>query len=269
MTTPTPDHGLCLPDHLSEEHCHLLREVAARNAADHGDDLVAMVLSGSAGRDMTTPRSDLDVYIVLTDEGMGRRVTTHSEVVDEIPVSVSELDDVPSFGTEGWYSRWSFAWAPVLMDRSSGRVPDAVRRHATVDATEAESILIEHDRLDGWLNYAYRALKNDRDGRALERRLDAAESVPWLLDVIFSLAGRVRPYHKYLPWELRTHPLPGWDAEALLRLVVSTLDGDPAAIRTTFSKVESLCSLFDSQRPNPVLQPVIDAWGRELEILRA
>ena len=260
---------LDLPDHLSSEHRWLLHEVAARNVAEHRDDLVAMVLSGSAGRGLATERSDVDIYVVLTDAGMGHRVTAHSEAVDEVPVSLSELDEVPAFGSAGWWFRWSFAWAPVLMDRSAGRVPVAIRRQATVDATEAESILVEHDRLDGWLNYAYRALKNDRDGRTLERRLDAAESVPWLLDVIFSLAGRVRPYQKYLPWELRTHPLPDWDGRELLGLLAATLDGDPVAIRTTFAKVQSLCFAFDSRRPEPVLQPVIDGWGDELQVLRA
>lgn len=267
MTAPDP--VLCFPDHLSAEHRRLLEEVAARNLADHGDDLVAMVLSGSAGRAMSTPRSDVDVYVVLTDQGIHRRGTSRSELVDEIPVSTAELDEVPVFGTEGWYSRWSFAWAPVLLDRSAGRVAAAVRRQAVVDATEAESVLLEHDRLDGWVNYAYRALKNDRDGRVLERRLDAAESVPWLLDVVFTLAGRVRPYHTYLPWELRTHPLPGWDAAELLGLVTATLDGDPDALRATFAAVEPLCRDFDSRRPSPVLQPVIDGWGRDLEIFRA
>ena len=110
-------------------------------------------------------------------------------------------DQIPPFGTNGWYFRWSFAWAPVLLDRTGGRLQIALHRQATVTTVEAESILVEHDRLDGWLNYAYRALKSDRDGRAPEARLDAAESVPWLLDVIFTLAGRVRPYHKYLPWD--------------------------------------------------------------------
>ena len=85
------------------------------------------------------------------------------------------------------YFRWSFAWAPVLLDRTGGRLQIALHRQATVTSVEAESILVEHDRLDGWLNYAYRALKSDRDGRALEARLDAAESVPWLLDVISPL----------------------------------------------------------------------------------
>lgn len=119
--------------------------------------------------------------------------------------------------------RWSFAWAPVLLDRTEGRLQSALRQQATVTTDEAKSILVEHDRLDGWLNSAYRALKNDRDGRALELRLDAAESMPWLLDVTFTLAGRVRPYHKYLPWELRQHPLPHWHAEELL----NHSDSDP------------------------------------------
>ena len=57
------------------------------------------------------------------------------------------------------YFRWSFAWAPVLLDRTGGRLQIALHRQATVTSVEAESILVEHDRLDGWLNYAYRALR--------------------------------------------------------------------------------------------------------------
>ena len=135
-------------------------------------------------------------------------------------------------------------------------------------ADEAEAILVGHDRLDGWLNYAYRALKNDRDGHVFEARLDAAESVPWLLDVVFTLAGRVRPYNKYLPWELREHPLPDWHVGELLALLEATLDGDPAAIRTTFQRIELLCAAFDDQRREPVLARVIDDWGDELQLLR-
>ncbi|MFG1993603.1 hypothetical protein ACGFJ7_26850 [Actinoplanes sp. NPDC048988] len=130
------------------------------------------------------------------------------------------------------------------------------------------SILVEHDRFDGWLNFAYRALKNDRDGRSLERRLDAAESMPWLLDVIFTLEGRVRPYNKYLPWELRRHPLTRWPGEKLLPLLTATLAGDPAAIRAAFQRVEESCAAFDSRLTVPVLTPVIESWGDELRILR-
>lgn len=270
MVTTVTSHDVALdfPTDLSPDRRRVVLDVAARNAAEHREHLVGLILSGSAGRGMTTERSDVDLYVVLTDDGMEQRATVHSPAVDEIPVSLSELEEVPVFGSEGWWFRWSFAWAPVLLDRTEGQLPAALHRLATVDADEAESILVEHDRLDGWLNYAYRALKNDRDGRVVERRLDAAESMPWLLDVIFSLAGRVRPYHKYLPWELRTHPLPDWDGDELLRLIESILDGDPDAIRATFERIEPLCSAFDRQRPKPVLKPIIDAWGDELHLLR-
>lgn len=171
---------------------------------------------------------------------------------------------MPPFGSEGWWYRWSFAWAPVLIDRTDGRLDEFLLRQATVTEVEAEAILIAHDRLDGWINYAYRALKSDRDGHSVERRLDAAESVPWLLDTIFTLGGRVRPYHKYLPWELREHPLPDWEPDELLRLLNATLDGDPSAIRETFTRVESACAAFDSARPKPLLHSGHRALGRRV-----
>jgi hypothetical protein len=257
-----------IPPDLSPEQRNLLTALACRNDSDHGAHLLGLVLSGSAGRGVATDRSDLDVYVVLADTGMHGRQTSRSAAVDEIPVTISSLERIPAFGTKGWWFRWSFAWAPVLLDRTEGRVASALRRQATVTTGEAESILVENDRLDGWLNYAYRALKNDRDGRALECRLDAAESMPWLLDVIFTLAGRVRPYHKYLPWELRQHPLPDWPAEQLLALLTATLDGDPSAIRATFARVEMLCAAFDSERARPLLTPIINEWADELQLLR-
>ena len=56
-----------------------------------------------------------------------------------------------------------------------------MRGQATLTVDEQRHVLTAGDRLDGWINFAYRALKSDRDGRPLETRLDAAESVPWLI----------------------------------------------------------------------------------------
>ena len=60
---------------------------------------------------------------------------------------------------------------------------------------------------------------------------DAVESLPWLLDVVFALAGRLRPYTTYLPWELREHAfaVPEWSADAFPPEVERILAGDPAA----------------------------------------
>lgn len=260
---------LDLPNQLTPEQRDLVVSLAKRNQADHGDGLLGLVLSGSAARGMATERSDLDIYVVLTDEAARDRTTTRTPAVDEIPLALSELEDISPFGTEGWWFRWAFAWTPTLLDRTGGRIPEACHRQATLSDSEAEAVLLEHDRLDGWVNYAYRALKSDRDHRPLERRLDAAESMPWLLDVVFALEGRVRPYHKYVPWELRTHPLRDWPADVLLSLLVRTLDGDPAAIRETFTRVQAGCAAFDSARGHHRTGSMIESWGDELELFRA
>ena len=251
---------LTFPSHLSAERRELVVSVAERVDRQHGDNFLGLVLSGSAGRGLATERSDVDVLVVL-DSVPEDYVTSKSPTIDEVPTALSELEELPTFGTDGWWYRWSCAWAPVLLDRTGGVLAEAVRRQALVSPEEADEILIEHDRLDGWLNYAYRALKSDRDGRALESRLDAVESVPWLLDTIFTLAGRVRPYHKYLPWELREHPVEGWPAEVLLPLLTRTLDGDPAAIRETFGRVVADCGRYDARRGHTKTRDMVDGWG--------
>jgi len=231
--------------------------------------IVGLVLSGSAARGMATERSDVDIYVVRDDdEGREKRATT---AIDEIPISLAELERVHRYATGDWYLRWSFAYAQVLRDETGGRVTEAVRRQATVDDDEQRWVLVDQDRLDGYVNFVYRALKSHRDGRLLEARLDAAESLPWLLDVVFALAGRLRPYHKYLPWELREHPLacPAWSAATFLPELELMLAGDPAALRRTFAVVDREVRAWDAAHATTVCGDLVDEWASELEILRS
>jgi hypothetical protein len=260
--------ALEFPAHLDESARRLIEELARRNTRDHGEGFVGLILSGSAGRHFTTDHSDLDVYVVLTDAAAADRTVTRSSAVDEIPTSLSALETAAPYGTNDWWNRWSFAWTPVLFDGTDGRVQAAALRQATLTPEEQQAILLPHDRLDGWINFAYRALKSDRDGRSAERRLDAVESVAWLLDVIFTLAGRVRPYNKYLLWELREHPLADWPGQSLPSLLDRTIDGDPAAIRETFQRVEIACHAYDAHHGDDQLKRMIDSWGSELELFR-
>ena len=245
---------------------------AARAALDElvaRDDptIVGLVLSGSAARgDMATDRSDVDVYVIRDDDV--ERETLHSPAIDEIYWSVADLEQVDRYGTGGWYFRWSFAHAQVLRDETGGRVTAAVRRQATVDDDEQRWVLVDQDRLDGYVNFAYRSLKNARDGRLLEARLDAVESLPWLLDVVFALAGRLRPYNKYLPWELREHPLavPEWSAAAFLPELELILAGDPAAQRRTFAVVDREVRAWDAAHGTTVCGDLVDEWSDELAL---
>ena len=232
-------------------------------------DVLGVVLSGSAARGMATERSDVDVYVVLTPAGAAGRTSRKTRYVDEVPMTLEELEELPPLGTDDWWSRWSFAWAQVLLDRTDGRLTRAVEVQARLTGREQESVLV--DRLDGYVNFVFRALKADCDGRPLERRLDAAESLTWWLDTVFALAGRVRPYMKYLPWELREHPLgvPEWEAERLLPLVERVLDGDPVALREGYATVERECRTWDARHGGALLGDTLDGWGDQLTLLRA
>jgi predicted nucleotidyltransferase len=231
--------------------------------------IVGIVLTGSAARGMATEHSDVDV-IVVRDEAESAREVKRSSAIDEIPMTLTELEALKAIGSDGAWDRWSFAWAQVLLDSSGGRVSAAVHRQATLSDQEIRDLLIGRSRLDEYINFTYRALKSHRDGRTEAARLDSAESVASMLDVVFALSGRVRPYNKYLAWELRDHPLSGadWQDGRLLRLVNGLLDGNEAAVRELFLEVERECRTYDQTSGQSVTSVVIDAWGEELRLLR-
>lgn len=232
-------------------------------------DVLAVFLSGSAARGLANEHSDADVYVVVTEEAAARRATVKGPALDEIMVTLAQLENPGKLGTDAWWYRWSFAWVRVLRDDTGGRLERALDAQAKLVGEEQIEVLV--DRVDGFINFAFRALKAERDGRRLETRLDAAESVPWWLDTLFALAGRVRPYNKYLAWELETHPvaLPGCSADDLLPLVERMLDGDSSAVREAFAVVETAARAFDERRSESRLADVIDGWGEgQLDLLR-
>jgi predicted nucleotidyltransferase len=193
---------------LSKGAHQALEDLTSRAQSD--PTIIAVILTGSAARGMATQHSDVDVIVIRDeDESTLAREVTHSPAIDEIPKTLKELQHIKPIGSDGAWERWSFAWAKILYDTSGGRVQDAVRRQATLSEKEIEDFLIGRSRLDEYINFTYRALKSYRDGRPQAARLDSAESVASLLDILFALSGRVRPYNKYLAWEIDEHPLIG------------------------------------------------------------
>jgi hypothetical protein len=80
--------------------------------------------------------------------------------------------------------------------------------------------------------------KNARAGLEPASLLDAQESIPYYLRFVFAVHGRVRPYNKWLEWELREHPLPvGVD---LTRLEHIARTGDLGEQQALFRDTETL-----------------------------
>ncbi|GAA4202705.1 hypothetical protein [Actinocatenispora rupis] len=234
---------------------------AVRRRAESDPTVVGLLLTGSAARTgMATEHSDVDVYVVVAEPSPAWR-TVHSPAIDVAVLTLDAVRSIPDDPTD-WWGRYSYADARILLDRTDGELPALVRRQTTLTDAEVRRVLITY--LDGWLNFAYRSLKSHRDGRPFEATLDAVESLPWVLPVVFALHHRVRPYNKYLRWELARRPLDGgWiDGDTLVGLVERIVrDGDPGAQRALYALVEP-------QARRAGFGDVVDAWGAELSLFR-
>jgi predicted nucleotidyltransferase len=220
-----------------------LMERAANDA-----DVRGVILTGSHARGMATAHSDYDVIVVIDAPTDAWRETTRTEVIDEIIYTVAELAD-----TSPTWQRYAFRGARVLLDRLDGGIADLARAQAT--PTEPEARAWAAECLDAYINQAYRTLKSRRDGRAVEARLDEMETAGWFLATLFPLYGRLRPYNKYVRWELATYPLgPPWDAETLPERVAA----DPVGL---FADIEAIAR----DRGHGA---IVDAWAGELAVFR-
>lgn len=105
------------------------------------------------------------------------------------------------------------------------------------------------------LDQLYRSVKSRRDGFTDAALLDEMESTPWLLETVFALHGRLRPYNKYLRWELENFPLPDSWNTALMP------DRVGAAALRLFPAVENLARQHGHA-------DVLDSWGSDIELIR-
>ena len=214
--------------------------------AREDENVVGVVVFGSRGKGaFVTEQSDWDVFVVV-HEVRGDRPLRHGDVLETVEVTLDQLRNMPD------WNRYALTWLRPQLDKT-GEVADAVREATTVDpATAAEP-------LDGYVNLYYRSAKNARLGLELAALLDAQESIPYYLEFVFTVHGRIRPYNKWLEWELEHHPLP---VEVdLARLERITQTGAPDDQRSLFRETETLARSLGHGA-------TIDGWEPDVAFLR-
>jgi len=221
----------------------VLEPIVERARSD--DNVIGVVHSGSRGRGMyVTERSDWDAFVVVR-ELRGEYPSQHGDRIEISEITLARLVDPPD------WARPALLWLEPQLDKT-GEVAEALRVATTVDPATAG------EPLDGYVNMLYRSLKNARVGLELASLLDAQESIPWFLQFVFTVHGPVRPYNKWLSWELEEHPLPWNDLPRLERIART---GDLAEQQALFRDAESLAR-------ERGLGAVIDSWEPDVALLR-
>jgi len=227
--------------------------------------VVGAVLTGSRGRAaFVRVDSDWDVRIFVDDTPSAREryTTRHGSVVEAVVLPLRALEDLADPTSAAAWDRYSYVHATVVVDRTGGTFEEAISRMETL--SDAGARWIASTALDGYINSYVRSLKNDRAGLAVESHLDAGESLSPLLTTLFAIHGRVRPFNKFLGWELEHHPLPeGWTASRLLPRL--------AAIQS-IGAVRDQAALFrdvESRARDVGYGDVVDSWEPDVPWLRS
>ncbi|MEV3861676.1 hypothetical protein AB0J38_46165 [Streptomyces sp. NPDC050095] len=228
----------------------------ARAATDPA--VLGLVLKGSHAHDgMATEHSDRDVYVIVSEGADAGLLDLDGHRSAEVDVVVTTVDD---FRRLGGYERYALARARIVIDRLDGELAEIIAAKGRLDSDEA--FRAAAGWLDAYANSLYRSVKNTRDGHLLAARLDAADSVGFLLELLFTLDRRPRPYNKYLEWELERFALPGWETGMLLGSIGRIAGtGDVDLQRRLFARVEAAARKAGHA-------PTLDAWGEDLLLMR-
>ncbi|MES1248870.1 MAG: hypothetical protein ABUS54_14480 [Actinomycetota bacterium] len=217
-----------------------------RARAEADDNVIGVVHSGSRGRGaFVSEESDWDFFVVVR-ELRGEYPSLHGDPVEYSEITIDRLAAPPE------WARPALLSVDLLLDKT-GEVSVAIAAATTVDPATAG------EPLDGYVNQYYRSAKNARAGLELAALLDAQASIPYWLDFVFAVHGRIRPYNKWLEWELERHPLPVEVDLALLRRVATT--GDLGAQQALFRSTEELARAAGHGE-------TIEGWAPDLAWLR-
>jgi len=194
-----------MKENLEEKYNSLLEECRAN------ENILGFFFGGSRGKDKNfiTKDSDMDVYIVISDNAskeLKKKLESYeSEKFQIVAVmSFTEFKDYGNWEGDRSWDRYNFAHNKAIIDKTGdiqklmdekGKLPLEIQKKVVSDA------------LGGYFNQVYRSAKYTRDGEKFSAYLDASESMPLLMTLLYALEGRLRPYNKYFEWELHNHPL--------------------------------------------------------------
>jgi predicted nucleotidyltransferase len=208
-------------------------------------NVLAFWLSGSRGKGMVTRYSDYDFTIIVKDEAKKEYEKKYvKEFRDpEFDIAVRTIDELKKhavFGTDLAWDRYNYAYIKVLSDKT-GKIQKIINEKTIVSKEEADQLIKEG--LDNFINQVYRAAKCKRDRKPATSHLEMAEAIPCFLDCIFALEKRIKPYYKYLEWDLKLHPLKKlpWNEKQLIKLLMKILkDGDEKTLLELFTKTRPI-----------------------------
>jgi hypothetical protein len=240
----------------------VLQALIAEASAD--PDVIGLVLTGSRAIGAIGPDSDYDVVFVVTDEAMARYSATQAMPARGTtvtpPVSTKDMwNEAPStlhFDIVHPDMRPTWAEARILYD-PTGETERIFVPFRRMTAEQARTTVAA--RYDDYLNGFFRSLKCWRRGNELGARMEAAQTADILVNLLFALECRWRPYSSRLIFHLHHLAGQGWgEGELQIFLLDLITTGDPTRQQILMRRVAPLLH-------ERGFGPVYDAWEGQID----
>ena len=227
--------------------------------AKRDENIIGFILGAGRGKGFATEHSDYDVIVVVPDSNLLEYKKKYeepyysTEVIEIHVYSLSEFKQYAVWGSSDDAHRYNFTHLKAVIDRT-GEVQKMIDEKGVLPPDKIKEFV--SGELDKYINLYYRSVKNHRDKNIVASHLDAAESMCSLLVIVFGIEGRLRPYNKFLEWELVKHPLQllPWKANVFLsKLQTIVTTGD------VVTQKELLYTVFELFRQHGYGK-VIDGW---------
>ncbi len=231
--------------------------------------VLGVILAGSYAKGFQTPKSDIDVYVIVSDESddttmsnLKNDIEESSEgVIDLSPQGVQTISNLETYATVGsnlWWDRYNLLHSIIEIDKTNGALERILSAKKILTEQERNDTLQEH--LGPYINMTYRATASNMTGNNNAALLDASQGVRHLINCLFALERRVTPFNKYLQWELKNHPLKCMDETEQFELILRYANADIAAHKLLFKTIKEEASKYESKA-------VFEAWGSKLDIM--
>jgi hypothetical protein len=209
------------------------KEVVKRSKND--SNIVGLFLVGSRGKGFAGKYADYDAVMIVKDKvAKTYKKRFDSDGLDEIDLlvmSISEFKNHAAWDSPEAWDRYDYVHVKMLVEKGK-RVKKIIESIGCIPKKERHDFVARS--LDGYINGVFRSVKYFRNHNMVGARLEAAQSIPYLLDALFALEGRPKPFFGYLELELKKFPL-------------KNLIGSPKFFVSTLLKIQSTADLKAQQ----------------------
>jgi predicted nucleotidyltransferase len=221
------------------------------------DNILGIILAGSRARGLQNKQSDCDIYIIFKDVVTQDRIVQYDktyiekyggqlrlDISNKALQTISEFAHYAELGTSYYYDRYNLVHSKIEFDKTNGKIANLLQKIETL--TKDEQATIVHNNLGDYISLVYQSIKSNEADRKVAASLDTAESIQYLLASLFALHDRVRPYNKYLEWELIKYPLaqlPWQPQEFLAMLTKIVKETDMKTQQVVYIEIEKLAQV--------------------------